>query len=130
MNQTRKKIIELIEPYMNKELSEGCRVKYFLTIENSYWIDVEFRKYQNWEDLGKYVRYEILWHYDITAVLKYVRNKTDYCIWFPVGSDEYINYFILNKVKFSIPNKPLHLYTEQEDKDLLKLLLKLWTENN
>ena len=27
--------------------------------------------------------------------------------------------------EFEIPNKPLHLYTEQEEKDLLELLLKL-----
>jgi len=26
MNETRKAIIELIEPYMEKELSEGCLV--------------------------------------------------------------------------------------------------------
>jgi hypothetical protein len=30
--------------------------------------------------------------------------------------------------RFEIPNKPLYLYTEEENKDLLELLKELWQQ--
>lgn len=71
--------------------------------------------------------FKLLWHYDITAVEKYIiwLNKS-YDIQIDTDSDweeKYILYFW--KYVSSFPNKPLHLYSEQEEKDLLDLLLKL-----
>lgn len=56
---------------------------------------------------------------DITAVLKYIDEKT--WNWFIIMWDKIILSAYLKDE--SIPNKPLNLYTEQEEKDLLELLL-------
>lgn len=157
MNETRKAIIELIAPYMDRTLGEWClfmdyldRICQMISIKDimvSPWNrttcdypvkEVEYRftdkslkrrKYEPWyncqsilgdfpawwyNELGELLtaseRY--LWktigHYDITAVIKYITaNKWDkWC---------------LDKIIY----KPLYLYTEEEEKVLLDLLIKL-----
>lgn len=142
-----KEIIEIIEPYMDKTLSDGCIIEInksftywvwknitpYYSIFNkfgwcTYWTwerdkDWSFKNWWHWD--------KIIWHYEITAVLKYieVKNQQSYIdiIW--------DNLKILVKTQsqdleenyktFFIPNKPLHLYTDQEQSDLLALLLKL-----
>lgn len=66
---------------------------------------------------------------DITAVLKYMSNKTEKDF---TKYDTYCGYIRLipkydyqEATKYRLPNKPLHLYTEQENKNLLELLKKL-----
>jgi len=93
MNETRKKIIELIEPY-----------------------------FAEWQT-----------DYDITAVIKYVKDKW----WFisanykPCLAELDIIYIEIWKwiweyqIKWYFPPKPLYLYTEQEEKKLLQILLSL-----
>ena len=128
ITDTRKKIIELMEPYMDKTLSFGCY--YYPEVWKKYWEPKpsELKKYisKKWEEP---VIVKILWHYDITAVLKYISDKvwnrnirymwiTQYEILLQDTRQEmYINIWLRNK--------PLHLYTEQEDKALLELLTKL-----
>ena len=66
---------------------------------------------------------------DITAVLKYIASKwyypyIDKLLWENTGTaiiiaDEYDNF------EYTIPSKPLHLYTEQEEKELLEILNNL-----
>lgn len=214
MNDTRKQIIELIEPYMDKSLSEGCLIeiqKPKLLLKNNkikelnklYWhclsekqIDIlkEENRYEeedyrliklnkedfeiekwsiipavydhyncirhyvrnipNWkhifnneclkqelyidEYLGEkhkwkefkdiyffhkyYILEKIIWHYDITAVLKYVNSLESYWV---LIENWNIELFLEQSPIWEILNKPLHLYTEQEEKELLDLLLKL-----
>ena len=81
---------------------------------------------------------KILGHYDITAVLKYILANLDCQIFHrPFVKWRTYNELIIapkqdwiykwvSKYNFEIPNKPLHLYTQQEEKDLLELLNKLW----
>ena len=159
MTETRKQIIEIIEPYMDKSLSEGCLFLkntvypktwkpkqdifsvlsviseevgvsgiYFAVdwykdeAPNVYYLDRE-----EFEDNC----FEIIWHYDITAVLKYIESKTivsSFYLWsitFSFTLWEKMSPWDLLCWDKVIPNKPLHLYTEQEEKDLLDLLLKL-----
>ena len=86
MNETRKQIIELIEPYMDKTLSEWCLILYrwfytpILTEQRKLWINKDwnyFQLFQFWNmqkiwDFIYWAEFEIIWHYDITAILKYI----------------------------------------------------------
>ena len=137
MNKLQTQITEYIEPYMNKTLSEGC------LIENEYktFKIIKFQKpfsnIMNIEtfhiletvDLDKrednVPDYKILGHFDITAVLKYIHIKLhkfdeDALDWDTI----LVRWYKLNK-EHSIPNKPLNLYSEQENESLLELLKKL-----
>ena len=98
MNNTRKEIINLIEDYMNKTLSEWCLVK-TKTVQIWWWV-VDFWQvlfldedgeigifYKQANYLYKYnLEFEkeeyfsdwilkIIWHYDMTAVLNYINSK-------------------------------------------------------
>jgi len=130
-----REILELIEPFMDKTTSFWCIIKWYSTWEYGIiermafdtWLD--FRAI--WKDHELCLSHcEILWHYDITAVLKYFQKN-----WY---SEQTYHTFrdsldiITIKIQvwwsweyYEIPQKPLHLYTEQEQKDLLELLLKL-----
>ena len=67
------------------------------------------------------------WHYDITAVLKFINT-----IHTPKMSASWTNWIIYwyktdiwgYKI-WQFPNKPLHLYTDQENKDFLNVLKNL-----
>ncbi len=127
ISDTRKEIINLISDYMDKTLSEWCLVEcdtYIITIreydtiKNEDWYNHIYRNWESYEVINK-----IIWHYDITAVLKYFKLKH----WL---SDLFImkhSIIFLDKWKayFDIPNKPLHLYTEEEEKRLLDLLINI-----
>ena len=135
MTETRKQIIELIEPYMDKSLSDGCIVFWDKRYWKSEWRKTDTSEYWNWEKLLHFnfetwswfvcnhipKSMKILWHYDITAVLKYIDDIT--WNWFSILWDEIIISANLKNEYF--PVKPLHLYTEQEEKELLDLLNKL-----
>lgn len=122
MNKTRKAIIDLIEPYMDKTLSEWCLIKTKhkeydkITVKRNnllyFWLENPIPS--NWIEI-------IIWHYDITAV----ENFLD-MLWYTFFIHNQLMWIIKdNKTIWIIPNKPLHLYTEQEEKDLLELLTKL-----
>lgn len=126
MNDTRKQIIELIEPYMDKTLSEGCLIlqeDWSIIRANHMDNDSIYDAFVGAMNLKK-----ILGHYDITTVLKYIWNRWEMRIW-KVGLEAHriIIRTLWNWIQ-EIPNKPLHLYTEQEEKHLLKLLQKLWAK--
>jgi len=139
MNDTRKQIIDIIWDYMLKDLKFWCFIK-------SWWKIYKFlyEKETNKNHIAKIyldtetnLEYEkafidkIIWNYDITSVLKYIKNK----VWFKkrkiyddvIMFEEVVNKKI-NIIK--IPNKPLHLYIKEEEKDLLKILIKLQNEFN
>jgi len=154
MTETRKQIIALIEPFMDKTLSEGCYIKSKSLFPCDYcnescdcdWeteihydkIILISKEYRDWKDYLGVIRwnfsnintyipidndYKILWHYDITAVLKYFWKY-----WKNINTNWDDTKFIIktmNAVYWRIPNKPLHLYTEQEEIQLLNLLNKL-----
>ena len=125
ITETRKAIIELIEPFMEKDWAKWCLWQFedqdFM--EMNWMEDSQFiSDTLNWTDT------KIIWYYDITAVLKYI-NSEYYNYW---NSASYLtNYIkiscIRNNIIEYIPNKPLHLYSEQEEKDLLNLLTTLKT---
>ena len=115
MTETRKAIIELIELFMNKTLCEWC-----------LFIDDLWNYYTYDNKLPKWLIRKIIGYYDITAVLKYFLPK--YVISNYNNKEIFINDTWIPESRelwWIIPNKPLHLYTEKEEKDLLKLLLKL-----
>jgi hypothetical protein len=140
MAETRKSLIELIEHYMDKTLSEWCLIKIDLKLNNDKYInqwsiitnitDIDWKYiHVTWRSIIRKLNdiEKIIWHYDITAVLKYIWNhnwnfqqtyKDDF-IWMTWRNLE------MSISDISIPNKPLHLYTEQEEANLLNLLLKL-----
>ena len=141
MKETRKQIIELISDYMDKSLSEGCYIDWYSNEMNINWY-MKYIEHINWyylTDINKFqLRYQrerswgweigllriekILWHYDITAVLKYIHKK----LFIEFYNEEVIHCEDVKWNKYNIPNKPLHLYTEQEEVLLLELLKKLW----
>jgi len=147
MTETRKQIIELIEPYMDKSLRNGVWFKkdlywisthYFqaisnLTITEPTNRDLDYLLYLIWVIDKAYIKdIEILWHYDITAVLDYINSFTnEKWVWL-LYFDNILwqkDFWTFQKTDYSwyvkIPKKPLHLYTEQEETSLLELLLKL-----
>lgn len=137
MNKTRQEIISLIWDYMDKTLSFWCIIKMFDgNNETDYWIYIcvdEHFLYQDnpeWSlfEPEKDSDYKIIWHYDITAVLKYIESKADYTRtsqkWIITILKDKLHMFI-NWYDIFLSKKPLHLYTESEEKDLLNLLIKL-----
>jgi len=134
MNKTRKEIIELISDYMDKTLWVWCIV---LFEEHISWMIEPFKpKYiiiwsEHW--LPNWRTVEIIWHYDITAVFDYINSINLHWIW-PYYFDSISfskHYYILTPTGDNdyarIPRKPLNLYTDTEEKELLELLKKLWT---
>lgn len=68
----------------------------------------------------------------MSAVLKYINDKS-IVIKFDIWKWNYFWFTLINKLwekiwDFIIPNKPLHLYIDDEDKNLLELLKKLWND--
>ena len=145
MTETQQEIIEIIEPYMDKTLSFGCIIEYhdinnwniiieyWKILEKNFYLDYEVLWYFNykwWYWVANYWKTklcpaEIIWHYDITVVLKYIEDKL-WVIEYRVYKDNIV--YDYNNIDIILPNKPLHIYTEEENKDLLKLLKKLWTQ--
>lgn len=139
INKTRKAIIELIEPFMDKSLCKWCIINYwgdkFLQImdliknEDYFWaIKLSNNDYWNYwhfkKNIFKYDDFIIIGHYDITAVLKYINKWENFVLLW----DNWNKIEIHNRVAWDIwyfTTKPLHLYTEEEDKLLLELLLKI-----
>lgn len=142
MNKLQQEIIEIIEPYM------CSNIKPWLLILNKKW-DIALVYDVNYDDKNErlllcthwfwYINsqeieiwlYKIIWHYDITAVLKYIYSKWYYWSYYSKNCIEFADKNCVDDqedwtTEFSIKNKPLHLYTEEENKDLLQLLKKLW----
>ena len=127
ITETRKDIIELIEPYMDKSKSQFALVtheKYDWEIQQ---LEITLDNYTDWfiKDC------KVIWHYDITAVLKYIEKKW-YWIEFDCLTNEADCYFMIKddvwydaNLIWTFPNKPLHLYDTNDDEQLLDLLLKL-----
>jgi len=126
-----KEIIEIIEPYMDKTLSEGCWFKrktddYDKIVSEYIEWDFQTTKWFLDEQVNKW-DYKILWHYDITAVEKYILEQE----WWFISMWDWKNKAILSwwMYKWLILMKPLYLYTEQENNSLFKLLKQLWNTN-
>jgi len=129
MNETRKQIIELIWDYMDKSLIEWCYMQTQIWLYKYLWEEFESNNFKwwpnyladNWKwivNFNKNTITKIIGHYDITAVLKYIDN---YNFWSIRITENEIVTSLWDK-NACIPNKPLILYTEQEEKELLELL--------
>jgi len=150
MNETRKAIIELIEPYMDKTLSFWCIIK--VTSKNdrysSFWIisadDKEYyrdirmdtKEYisASLENINKWCDDSVLWfnykiigHYNIMVIINYIDK-----LWYNIHNEQnnwwvyvYKSDWFDKPYLWIIKIKSLNLYTEQEEKELLDLLLKL-----
>ena len=130
-----KKIIEHIKPYMDKRLSFGCLLKcdevYIISAYDypDYWDNNLYTfthtdyKWEIYIESESIEWMNIIGHYDITSVLKYILQKN--WDWNSMIMQDYIHIYQDDVFVHEIPNKPLHLYTEQEKKDLLELLTKL-----
>jgi hypothetical protein len=154
----RKQIIELLEPFMDKTLSEWCILtknnELYKFLSHTRWKEIIITKIIkgsifNWCDYADSSDYKIIWHYDITTLLRYLkaksneRGKTEFWSFdieileegiriLPDWSIEYCTKEIqdeqLEKWFFfetTIPNKPLSLYSPEEELELLNLLKKL-----
>ena len=130
MNNTRKEIINLIQDYMDKTLSEWC-----LIIHNNSYVKMKDNVLYEWKNiigltnwllvtelrLKEWIWNKILWHYENMALLKYIKSKNIRLLKF--DWEDFI--YRAKEADFIIKWKPLNLYNEQEEKDLLQLLLKL-----
>ena len=159
MTDIQKEIIEIIEPYMDKTLSEGCLIKWYSNDIYSIWemyklwqlvenyteweLDMWFKKiyfhwYWEYKNINTcFIIEKIIWHYDITAVLKYIKNirhiglELDYYYkdmwaWKRAIRSKEAEHIVYWEAKiWTFPNKPLNLYTEEENKELLDLFDKL-----
>lgn len=126
MTEIRKSIINLIEPYMDKTAERWCYIQLWDWLAYVYkrvWDIILTQWIWNMHigDIESSPEYKIIWHYDITAVFKYMQEK----LFKSMNNFDITNwkiYFWENDWAYSIPNKPLHLYSEQEEKELLDLL--------
>ncbi len=135
MTGEQKEIMEIIKPYADKTLNEGCLMTTDWRIFTLVKSDIESAIEELQSELSDL---KIIWHYDITAVLKYIKdiNRTiavvllswDWKNWYFLDYHHKSNYptWWFN---YKIPNKPLHLYTKKENAELLSLLNKLWQTN-
>jgi len=149
MTETRKELINILSDYMDKTLSEGCLVKFmgepvsFITKDKDEdWDDIYILNV--WNRCEIWICPPILWHYDITAVLKYIEKEwlKNYDVEIEIVIDwDDINilwetwYFnnenwtwCTDYFDYTIQNKPLYLYTKQEEESLLELLNTLWKQ--
>ena len=120
MNETKKELINILSEFMEKEFSRGCIYSY--TRHNMLKEQTYYEEVQDWDTEIMLNYKEIIWHYDITAVLKYIHKK----LFIEFYNEEIIHCEDVKWNKYNIPNKPLILYTEQEEVLLLELLLTLW----
>lgn len=119
MNNTRKELINILYEHMDK-----TQVEWLLITTKIWW------HYFLINDRKNIPAWDIIGHYDITAVLKYIekhwwfhfewRDNTK-IICFGQWNENIQDYDIIWDIEY----KPLHLYTEQEEESLLELLKKL-----
>jgi len=132
--------IHLNNNWWNHISEDSCRSDYIYEKLEWYWKDLYTSNLAWAEDLMKmwcdqcwWEIEEILWHYDISSVLKYI-IQNDWEI--EIEEDNllvsYLVVWLWGSLWLSeydaetyIPNKPLHLYTEEEQADLLRLLKTL-----
>ena len=129
--------------FMDKTLSFGCllKVKYFKQFQKIcyfehdriYWVHDFINSWVETHCFREKNIEKILWHLWLSSILKYIWNNN----WIIVGGYTWsdVIYWRDNLIviltdgdqeyNFMFPNKELHLYTEQELKDLLDLLHKL-----
>lgn len=144
MTDTRKQIIELIEPYMSKDFNTWLyyrKTNWDIEIVWDVWLfNHKLENKNNWKlvtnhwlwvkslDDMKEWGYQIIWHYYTTAVLRCIWKQK--ILWHYDYDEWYFEFFNDNWTLFcKIKDIPLHLYTEQEDKDLLESLKNLWPTN-
>jgi len=81
-----------------------------------------------WEDISQLyvfvpdIKYKIIGHYWLDSILKYI----DECNFWSIRITEYEIVTSLWDKNACIPNKSPNLYTDEENKSLLKLLKQLW----
>ena len=122
--------------FMDKSLSEGCYVTWYnwcgsdFTIivneENIYnknTITVYDENDTNWFiECKEWSELDIIGHYWLDSILKYI----DECNFWSIRITEYEIVTSLWDKNACIPNKSPNLYTDEENKSLLKLLKQLW----
>jgi len=145
-NNINNDLINIIKPYMDKKISQGCFFKerewnweihmissicyYQDILENInyldngvvYWINIDIFNSE----------YEILWHYNINAVINFILDKLelDFMDWYVTLnvslSWNYIlnsNYEWYNEIKWiTFPNESLIHYNDREINELIKNL--------
>ncbi len=133
MNKTKLEIINLLEPYLEKDLHYWCILKYktfYYIIDNLCVIKKEkweliFNDVELWK-IGNIKDCEILGHFDLTGVINFIEKKLPVYNIIMINKKFYIKYESnKQQEEISFPNKPLELFTEDEIKELLKSLLKL-----
>lgn len=118
MNKTRNAIIDIIQPYMNKTVVEWC---VYSDVRNKRYICNDKSDIKNVIIFTESWEWQVIWHYDITSIFKYIAS-----FWFYVEHNSMDSITInTDKWLFFIPNKPLNLYNEVEETELLNLLLQI-----
>jgi hypothetical protein len=119
---------------MDKTLCEWCLVipkncplwtnKYFSIIHSvinwKYKMSFHKKYWDNWyEDICICSIEEIIGHYDLSSVLKYIKYEYLVDLW------DYLFLRRADEWDIKIPNKPLNIYSVDEEKELLELLSNL-----
>ena len=127
MDKLQTQITEYIKDYMDKTLSEGCLFGDWTVLDKKHFFKISENKTAVEFKWFNYYT-EILGHYDITAVETFIL-KIQWKSWTSINLIKEWKYKEIGCkwwINIVYPNKPLHLYSEQEKKDLLELLKKLW----
>ena len=149
MNKIDLEILEIVKDYTNKELVEGCIIKWN---SNSYVVDwkyytiwehkdgycniivnleferVEFTRDDWWMWIEAFNIEEILWQLEVTAVLRYIANKLSWSIVIQSFSNNNLHFLYHSEhgvETVNIPNKPYNTYTKTEKIELRDLLLTI-----
>ena len=150
MKEVKRNIMILIEPFMDKTPCVWAYIKKHKTMRDLNGRQIGAIDYsEHLEDYEIIIDYftsgstirrktemkqvEELWgNYDITALEKYIESITNWLYIAYTPNNYYRKLMIedwMNAIHsvWQIPNKPLSLYSSEEEKDLLELLNKLWT---
>jgi hypothetical protein len=117
---------------MAKDLSEGCLIREWEYSKYAKYLwkrdDTKYHKYWLFDEqlafeTDKIEDFKIIWHYDITSLIKYIADKWEIELdweWFwTIYNHTWEQYL------WKIPNIPLNLYNDEQEKTTLNLLLKL-----
>lgn len=107
--------------YLNEKILNS---EDFLEWKTDYLIYSIYFKYWEWlfwNTTPKIIKR--FWHYDITAVIKMIKNSWYYIL--PQWFDKI--YFRNDEIdkEIEIPNKPINIYSKEEEKELLEILINI-----
>lgn len=129
MNKKLQELLKTVDPYTDKTLCEGCLIQ-TKDLRKLFYIQPHY----SLEQVKKHIdsgKYKILWHLDLSTILRYIENKKNKSEIEIYLQDGY-SYIWENDQKciWKFPNKPLITYSEEELEKLISLLNELWKQQD